>query len=265
MRIKYSLIEKLSGLTKSEMDLLLYAARYQSVAGEIDGLYYGDVMRATGMCKQSFYNGLQGLVRKGIIRIREHTDVDYSITILDNSFESGYREYVNLNRQVFRTKAFQELKANEKWLFLEFLKNTHGASGSFAMLLKNLYHKYMRILRVQRKVITGYLRSLKAFFSIGIKGGKYYINYKKAVCEPRCSASENRQLLLQRVRTVYRRNKVKEPDDQDLQDGADLLQQYRERAELAGFKILDVFEAAVRKCGRHLSLAYINNLIQQNL
>lgn len=264
MKIKYSLIEKLIGLTQAEMDLLLYAARYQDTTGEVEGLYYGAAMQATGMCKQSFYNALAGLARKGIIRIREHTRTDYNVTILHNSFENGdYRNYVNLNRKIFRAKAFRDLKANEKWLFLEFLKNTHGAAGSVAMRVKTLYDKYTGMLGVKRKVVTGYLHSLKKFFSIGIKNGKYYINYKKSVCEPKWEVSENRQYLMQRVSVIYRRNRIKEPTDADLEDGADLLQQFKDRAAIAGCRIYDLFEAAVQKCGVHLSLPYINNLIQR--
>lgn len=266
MKIKYSLLPRLQGLTTCEMDLFLYAARRQDDIGRVVGLYYGEVCKGMGMCKQSFYNALYALQKKGIIMIEQHTSMDYDIRILGNDF--SYRAslsegYINLNRSVLHSRKFQRLKAREKWLFFEFMKITHSSHGSHQIQVRKLYEKYMQLLKVTRKVITGYLHSLKEFFSIGIKRGKYYITYKKSVFDERYYISERKQYVSGRVRAVYRRNGIKELDNPILEESAVMIDQYRDYAKEAGLEIWALFENAVKKCGDFISTKYINKLIKE--
>lgn len=181
MKLKYLIIGKLHTLTRREFHLLLYACRIQDDAtGKVEGLYYRDVMKHTGMCKQSVYNALRGLEAKGIIRITGRTDVDCNIRIIDNDFPDAAARsegYVNLNREAFRTVAFGKLKAPEIYMLLEFLKGTHENGHSLVIGVKKLYEKFKKILGVTDRVIRSYLHSLRQFFSIGIKEGQYYITY----------------------------------------------------------------------------------------
>lgn len=183
MKLKYRLIEKLHTLTRREFHLFLYACRIQDdTTGRVEGLYYRDVMKHTGMCKQSVYNALHGLEAKGIIRITGRTDIDCNIRIPDNDFPdaAAWSEgYVNLNREAFRR--IGALKAPEIYLLLEFLKGTHEGSGSLIIGVRRLYKKYRELLGVTVRVIRSYLHRLKQFFSIGIKDGKYYITYLHSV------------------------------------------------------------------------------------
>lgn len=266
MKIKYSLLPQLQGLTTCEMDLFLYAARRQDDTGRVVGLYYGEVCVGMGMCKQSFYNALYALQKKGIIEIEQHTSMDYDIKILENDF--SYRAslnegYINLNRQVLHSKRFRKLKAREKWLFFEFMKITHSSHGSHQIGVKKLYEKYMEMLRVTRKVITGYLHSLKEFFSIGIKQGKYYITYKKSVFSERYYISERKQYVSGRVKAVYRRLGIKNLMDSVLEESATMIDQYRSYAKEAGLEIWELFENAVKKCDSSISTKYINKLMKE--
>lgn len=181
MKLKYRIIEKLHTLTRREFHLLLYACRIQDEAtGRVEGVYYRDVMKHTGMCKQSVYNALRGLETKGIIMIIGHTDVDCDIEIIDNAFPDAAARsegYVNLNREAFRSAAFRKLKGHEIYMLLEFLKGTHENGHSLIDGVDHLYEKYTKRLGVTDRVIRSYLHSLRSFFSIGIKAGKYYITY----------------------------------------------------------------------------------------
>lgn len=264
MKIKYSLLEKLQGLTTCEMDLFIYAARRQNDAGKVTGLYYGEVCEGMGMCKQSFYNALYALEKKGIIEIEQHTSMDYDIRILGNdfSYKASLNEgYINLNRKVLHSKKFTKLKAREKWLFFDFMKITHSSHGSHQIGVGKLYEKYKGMLKVTRKVVTGYLHSLKEFFSIGIKGGKYFITYKKSVFEEKCDLSERKQYISGRVRAIYRRNGVRELPERILEDSVTMISQYKGYAKEAGLEIWDVFDWAVKQCNGSISTKYINKLI----
>ena len=105
---------------------------------------------------------------------------DYDIIILDNDFSypSSYQEgYVNLNRKVFSSPGFKKLRAKEKALLLLLLQRTHENRSSYQIGTKKFYEKYMALLGVTKHVLRGYLHSLKKFFSIGVKDGKYFITF----------------------------------------------------------------------------------------
>ena len=212
MKIKYSLLDKLNSLTNKEVDFILYVARYQDDYGCIRGMYYRDVCKNADMCKQTFYDTLRSLQAQGIITY-SRVNQDYDITILDNDFSypGAYHEgYINVSRQVFHTRRFHELKAKEKLLLLHFMKITHSASGSYQIGTGKLYTKYMQLLGVTKRVLRGYLHSLKKFFAIGIKDGKYFISYLRTVFNDRVEVSETDQYMRHLVRVSCRRAKIKD-------------------------------------------------------
>ena len=239
MKIKYSIIEKLKNLTASEWALFLYAVKCQEEAtGMVRGLYYRDVMKETKMCKQSFYNALEGLKRKQIITVEKNSDVDYDITIIGNDFPwkgdpgKTYEEgYVSLARDAFHRKAFKELKPHEMYLLFEFLKRTHEGGHSFHIGVEKLYEDWSCVLGVTKRVIRGYLHALKKFFSIGIKNGQYYITYLHEVFRKRnphdpTHKSEIMYFYEALVRKECNRQHIAYDDD-TLQDTAELIGQYR--------------------------------------
>lgn len=188
-------------------------------------------MKATGMCKQSFYNALKGLEEKRIITVTKESDVDYDVCILGNAVpddETRKQGYVKLNRKAFRSKAFGALKAHEKYLLLEFLKGTHENGHSIRIGVDRFYQKYEGILGVSKRVIRGYLHHLRSFFSIGIKNGMYYITYLHSVfAEERGGKSEERQYFEHMVRKECRRNHTPE-EEKGIEDTAELVNQYRQ-------------------------------------
>lgn len=235
MKIKYCIISKLNTLSAKEMDLFFFIVkREDQYTGCAEGIHYREAMEETGMCKQSFYNALKGLVEKGVITVTRASDIDYDICIIDNAIpddKARKQGYVKLKRKAFQRKEFWALKAHEKYLLLEFLKGTHENGHSIKIGVKKFYEKWKKILNVGTRVLRGYLHNLRKFFSIGIKDGNYYITYLHSVFEDDISGkSEERQHFEHMIRKECRRNHALAEEGQ-ISDTADLVFQYRKYLE----------------------------------
>ena len=172
------------------------------------------------MCKQTFYDVLRSLQQKSIITY-VRADQDYNITILDNdfSYKGSYEEgYINVSRSVFDGERFNQLRAKEKILVLQLMKVTHENAKSFQIRTENFYRKYTELLGVTKKVLRGYLHSMRSFFSVGKKDGKYFITFLASVFKSKRNVSETDQLLGHEVKTDCRRSKIKEIDDRAVED-----------------------------------------------
>lgn len=278
MRIKYSLIEKLKNLTSTEMDLFLYVAKYQRLNGFVAGVHNQDVCRATGMCKQSFYTAMRGLERKEIVKISRTSDIDYDFLILgndftgDDAFKAGCEGYIDLSRSIFHKKQFKQLKAKEKWLLLYFLHCTHDNSSSYRIGTGNFYKKFCTLLGVTKRMVRSYLHSLRAFFSVGIVKGIYYITFKKSVFNQKQGEQEKQEHEFF-ASALLRRNKIRKYNQEALAETAKLIKQYRGIAHDSGYNIFDVLEKAVRESipdeskpkDRKLSYKYVHKLVRKTL
>lgn len=250
MRIKYHLLDKMSNLTRAEMDFLLYIAKKQNLRGFVPGVHNQDVVRNTGMCKQSFYTAMRGLERKGLIRIFRATDIDYDITILDNdfSYEGAFQEgYVNIQRKVFHTKKFQSLKAREKFMLMYFLKITHENSSSYRIGTRMFYEKFTSVFQVTERVVRYYLHALREFFSVGINNGIYYITYKHSVFQAVAGIGTETLEHENFIKVCCRRNKIRNVSDGQIGDTAGLIKQYRKEAERQKHSIYEILRIAIRQ------------------
>lgn len=278
MRIKYSLIDKLKNLTSTEMDLFLYIAKYQRLNGFVAGVHNQNVCRATGMCKQSFYTAMRGLERKEIVKISRTSDIDYDFLILgndftgDDAFKAGCEGYIDLSRSIFHKKQFKQLKAKEKWLLLYFLHCTHDNSSSYRIGTGNFYKKFCTLLGVTKRMVRSYLHSLRAFFSVGIVKGIYYITYKRSVFNQKQGEQEKQEHEFF-ASALLRRNKIRKYNQEALAETAKLIKQYRGIAHDSGYNIFDVLEKAVRESipdeskpkDRKLSYKYVHKLVRKTL
>lgn len=275
MKLCYEKIAQLHDLTASEMSLFLYMVTVQDQrTGTVEGLYYRDALEATGMCRQSFYNALYGLVKKRVIEAEKKSDVDYDIRIPGNAFPDGdySRGYVKLNREVFHKKAFHELKSHEKYLMFDFLKGTHENGHSLCIGVGKFYEKYEKLLGVSRRVIRTYLHRLKRFFSIGIKNGNYYITYLHSVFRKDSHfpgyMTEREHLHGQLVRKECNRQRISYTPSA-LHDTLDLVAQAKcwvdseeERIGLVMWAVRQSVEGVPRKL-RRLSPAYVHKLLDE--
>lgn len=274
MRIKYSLLPKLRNLSNREMDFFLSIARYQDITGKVPGVHNKDICRKTGMCKQSFYTVMRSLQHKGIITAVSTGNADYDIQIRNNdfSYEGAFREgYVNLHRQVFHSRAFQKLKANEKYLLFEFLKRTHENSSSYHVGTKNFYHIFTEMLGVTKRVVRYYLHSLRHFFSVGIKDGQYWITYKRSLFSAVEEKGVEEQEFEYFVEVNCRRHKL-EYSQGSLHDTAWLLKQYRIRYRdngepLARLKndLAACIQRSAEKGSKLLNAAHVHVLLKETM
>lgn len=280
MKIKYTIICKLNKLSSKEMDLFFYLCQcMKQETGYVEGVYYRDVMKQTGMCKQSFYNALKGLEQKKIVTVTKQSEVDYNVLILDNDFPNDTERkkgYVKLNRKAFRSGRFWKLKAHEKYMLLEFLKGTHENGHSLQMKTENLYEKFRKLLGVTDRVIRGYLHNLRKFFSIGIKHGKYYITYLHSVFsdidrESRIKKAEVMWFREHLVRKECWRNHISY-EESAINDTAELVKQYHEYSKTAGLDMIQLLMFCIRKSiedtewkERVLSVKYVHMLVRKEL
>ena len=236
------------------------------------GIYYRDVCQACDMCKQTFYDVLRSLQQKGVITY-VRADRDYNITILDNdfSYKGSYEEgYINVSRSVFDTDKFNKLRAKEKIFVLHLMKVTHENAKSFQIRTENFYKKYTELLGVTKKVLRGYLHSMRSFFSVGKKDGKYFITFLASVFKSKRNVSETDQLLGHEVKTDCRRSKIKEIDDQAVEDTMQLVKQYRHDANERGVNILEIVQECIWTSvqgfkNRVLNPKYVHKLIRIKL
>ncbi len=279
MKFGYELLEKpnIAMLKPTEMDLIYYFVENQdNVTGKVLGVHHKDVCAGTGMVKQSFYNALQSLKDKEIITYERHEDgAYYTVTVLDNTFpdkKSLSKGYIDLQKKVFHSKEFKELKAHEKYLVLYFCKRTHENQGSFCIYVKKLYENLTKLLKVTERVVRSYLHSLKRFFSIGIKSGKYYITYKHSVFKDKIDAPERLVKDKRVIREFVHKLKIRNTNDYEISQTAEFLYQYKQIAIKAKkdlkkviFNVIKDTVSGVLQKERKLSYILINKLISEQL
>lgn len=176
MRLPIKLIEKLNNLTNCEMNMYLWLCENQNDNGAVSGVRPSDFLDM--MSKQSFYNALNGLNDKGLIRLglrkkrHEYKISLNEVTIVGDEWKEGY---INLNKKLFQCEDFKKLKSREKYLMLLFYVKTSVAvtpSGTkvvHSIEKDTFYEKYSKLLNRSKRRIMEYMHSLKKFFNINIK------------------------------------------------------------------------------------------------
>ncbi|MEG0154536.1 MAG: hypothetical protein RR678_04005 [Lachnospiraceae bacterium] len=228
MRLKYSLLAKFNILTNKELDFILYIARYQNDVGCVEGVYYRDVCQNTTMCKQTFYKVLESLTAKGLISYQKGSHMDYNIRILQNdcSGEHWKEGYINLNRKVFRDMRFKKMKVAEKYLVLDFLKNTFSQHGSCKIGVERFYEKYQSLLHVTKRVLRYYLHTVRRFFAIGIKNRTYFITYLHQEFGKEKQVPATKIYREYRTKVIMRQLHIPLVQQKEFTDTSDLCKQY---------------------------------------
>lgn len=239
-KIKYQLLDKFiqKEVSGKEIDFLLHISRYQSETGEVMGVYYKDICGQIGISHQTFYNILEGLQKKGIITVTKNSEIDYDIRILDNDFSdkdfsSGY---YNTSEDVFHSRSFRNLKTKEKILFLDLYKILKSNKGHWMIESSNFYKRYTRLLNVTKKVLRGYLHSLKQFFQVCRKRFKYYFAARKKLRTTGQGRRISDELTynMNVIRSTCRRQKIKSYTEEELKDTSKLITQYKDIAAFSG-------------------------------
>lgn len=254
MKVSFLLIRKpnMAQLSNVGMALLMHLLFRQDEKGNVKGVHYRDVVKDTGICKQSFYNAMEELYQKQLIDKPERIDDGsyYNIFIYDNDFSDKdfNKGYINLQRKVFHKKAFKNLKAHEKYLVFYFMMRTYENTSSFPIKPKTLYCNLMKLFGVTKRVVRSYIHSIRQFFSVGIKNGKYYITYKSSAFSETTGKAE--RFYRDRAFILYLKNKNKirtvSDKEKEIDQLAELIYQWRQTAIDKGNDIKFLFERVIR-------------------
>lgn len=279
MKFSYALLTKLNNvkLNPTHIELLIYLVRHQdNSTGKVLGVHHSDVTAATGMVRQSFYSAMKYLKEQGIIKYERHDEgAYYTVKILDNAFpskQSFKKGYVNLQKEVFNSKEYNELKSNEKYLVLQLCKRTNISHGSYIIDVKKLYSNLTREFNVTKRVVRKYLHSMRKFFSIGIKNGKYYITYlhtkfKKLVDKPERLIRDESY-----INEIVHKLKIRNTNKEEITETAELIHQYENQATKRNTDIRKLITEYIRETvegtlqrKRRLNFKLLNKLLHKTL
>lgn len=244
-KVLHQWLEK--NLTSAEMSFLVYISHYQNEAGTAIGIYYKDVCQTLEISVQTYYNVLDSLQRKEIISLQRVSDIDYDVTILGNDFsDQNYQEgYINTNRKVFYAEDFLTLKAPEKLMIMELMRAAYCNHGKYIIEKEKFYEKYMRLFRVTKRVIRGYLGSLRKFFQVVLQHGKYAIVPKKYIFD-KSEQTETEMYAQKVVQAGCRRQRIRNMSEKAIKDTVVLWNQYRSCVEDISKALMDAIKKSIR-------------------
>lgn len=178
MQLNYDVFCKLNTLTKAEMNMYLCLVTVQSETGRVHGITH-HYLRDKGAfsSKQTFYNCLRSLREKGFIRVSRYEGA-YDIDLIGNTgYSKGNKDYINLNRRFFRTKAFFTMPAALKYMLIELMRSTSINKGKRIIGKTSFYEKLCKLLSLSLRSVQRYVHVLRRFFSIILRGKNYCIMY----------------------------------------------------------------------------------------
>ena len=242
MQLAYETLLKLNNVSRTEMNIFLQCVRYQDEEGQVVGAYYKYFMDLLGFkSKQTFYNVLRSLSEKKLLSYTQNVKGDYDIHVENQAYVHQEKpDYIDLNKVIFQSKEFFRLKAHEKYMLLDLMRSTALNKGIRVIRVEEFYQKYCKALQVSKRIIQIYLHTLRKYFSVHIKDGKYYIKFlggklfekpKRAVKGKRSTYISNNTAVDQQreyIGTVLlRRKQLARKRQEDALELGKLMYQYR--------------------------------------
>lgn len=278
-KLRYAIINRIKeeNLTGTEIDILLYISRFQDESGRIKGIYYKDIAAATCRHKTQIYVSLKKLEEKHFISREKGSRYDMNITILNNDYSNKcYRGtgngYLATNKKIFLSGEFFRMKAKEKILTLELLKNCDSAANGTYMIKRQVFiAKFQEYFHVHSRSIQGYLKRIKEYFNVFLKNGVYYIKRLKKKIEwsewetIELGITDRETLYTQEVNTALRRNKVK-GSTEEKKELITILTQYNEYAE--AFDLAEIIHRSLEMLHnnlRELNIKLIHKLVREKI
>ena len=250
-KLKSATFEKIiqANLTSSELNFIVYLSHFQDDTGTIIGVYYKDICEAIKISHQTFYDVLRSLSEKGIISYKKKNYNDWDITILNNdfSYENALKEgYIKMGFDMFHDPGFYKLKVHEKLLAIHIMRASAGGDRSYCIGVQNFYDKFKETFGVTKRVLQGYIKSLRKFFSIGIKEGKIWVTVLKWA--KNSSMTDKKAFSWHNAKVLFRRNRVKVSEDTKVFKGMmELVGQYLEQYKYKSAKYVEYVMSATRR------------------
>ena len=138
-KIKNTYIDSMikAKLSSREIDFILYIARFQNDSGTVQSVYYKDVCETIHISIQKYYDIIESLTAKQLIRWEKENPDDIIVHMIGNDFTSKdfTQGYLNVAGKDFLSTKFHNLKAGSKLLFLYMQRFVNGKH----MLIHNFY------------------------------------------------------------------------------------------------------------------------------
>ena len=258
----YSTLLKLNTLSRTEMNVFLQFVRYQDEQGFVLGAYYKQFMKELGFrSKQTFYNVLHSLREKKLITYKQNVKGDFDVTVIGNEGYASQKkpDYINLNRQIFQSKEFLDMKAHEKYLLIDLMRSTAVNGGIRVKRVSEFYDTYKEVFGVSVRIIRQYLHTMRKYFSVTIREGKYYIRFlggklfeqpkrtlhgKKGTYTCKDSAVNQQREYMGKV--LLRRQQLAKKREEDALELGKLVNQYQSIIRDMGRDVLSVFHTVLR-------------------
>lgn len=283
MQLAYETLLKLNNVSRTEMNIFLQCVRYQDEEGQVVGAYYKYFMDLLGFkSKQTFYNVLRSLSEKKLLSYTQNTKGDYDIHVENQAYVHQEKpDYIDLNKVIFQSKEFFRLKAHEKYMLLDLMRSTALNKGIRVIRVEEFYQKYCKALQVSKRIIQIYLHTLRKYFSVHIKDGKYYIKFlggklfekpKRAIKGKRSTYISNNTAVDQQreyIGTVLlRRKQLARKRQEDALELGKLMYQYRSIIREMGKDVLSVFSTVLHNHAEESTLfdiKYFHKMLRQAL
>ncbi len=273
-----------SELTSLEFDFLIQAAKRSDAYGSVRGLYYGEFANELNCHASSFYNLLDSLELRGYIHVQKNHNTDIDIFLLHNNFNNPftdqieYKNYINLGINLFWDSAFYEKRAGAKRLMLYLVKRVLAAGANdikklnsnrdYYSLNKLFFNRFTenreiaKMLGVQVRMIRDYYQELTDWLSfesgvnLGNKVSDVVTIKRKSALNGGDALRSNKETSkfkkhgdypyhLHYIRTFCRRFKIT-GDNGDLEDVADLINQYQRKAVKVGKDIFNLVTSSIQ-------------------
>lgn len=272
-KIKRDLYDRLilEKLSKLELAFIFLLAKNCDENGNVEGIYYAETSKKLNCSEAMFYLLRDSLEKKKFISWTKNNSADIDVKLLGNEFtvdennEIEYKEYIDINIEIFNEPKFFECKAKAIQLMLYIVKcvaskgaitlaNTKSANPRIAQSKRTIwtddidkkYKELASLLGVTRRAIKEYIIDLAKWMEVkksndNVTNDKHkdkdiIVVLKDALIKPKYQANKNskknekniypeRYRYLHFISTIVRRNKIIS-DKNNISDIADLIFQY---------------------------------------
>lgn len=301
-KIKHELLSRIieSTLTRYQIDFLLCLIQKSDARGQVSGVYYLDIHKEIGCGVSTVYVIVKELEKKGFIKVSKSDSKDMDITILGNDFtdENGnivYKNYLDINKKIMHDREFKKLGAVEKKAALYLMRRcitgkvwlqTGNVFNILSDLLKSNNTKNRKKdksnIHISVRAAKACMKVLKKWFNMGVRKNKQknmdVINILKETAsgKPKVQKHKKGKLVQENayamfyyhrhfVKTICRRAGIA-TSPLNLNDTADLIQQYERTAISVGKDIFDLIKAAIlNNCGETLKSIAVHKALKESI